>query len=152
MNHFPHVPHLFNYHHTWSNSHHTLSTLTTMFNYNWTWTGSHLDEAFSTLVTPVGVGVHLVMLPEQTHVSELGLTHVTQRHAVALNGADTQTDGRMPGQLFTSHKHLTNQSINQSINQSTSVCLAQIHVHKVLRATHTVILTKITLIHALKII
>ena len=86
-----------------------------MFNYNSTRTGSHLDEAFSTLVTPVGVGVHLVMLPEQSHVSELGLTHVTQCHAVTLNGADTQTDGCMPGQLFTSHKHLTNQSINQPV-------------------------------------
>ena len=50
--------------------------------------------------------MHLVMLFEQSHISELGLTHITLRHTVTLNGADSKTDRGMPSQLFTTDKHL----------------------------------------------
>ena len=54
--------------------------------------------------------MHLVVLPELSHVDVLGLTHIACGHAVTLDGTDAQTDGGVPGQLFTTHKHLADKA------------------------------------------
>jgi hypothetical protein len=65
-----------------------------------------LDKALAALVTAIRVRVHLVMLPEESRVSEFSKTRLTCRLAVSLDGRHALTHWGVPRQLLPLYEHL----------------------------------------------